>query len=232
MNPKKYKHIFFDLDRTLWDFDLNTMDAFADIIEKYELLPFVISLERFAEVYRFHNDILWRDYRDGRIRKQVLRWKRFHLTLEHFGISNLRMSKQIGDDFLMFSQLKNKLLPFTHEILTYLKDRYLLYIITNGFEEVQYSKIDNCNLTQYFKVIITSESAGVHKPDPVIFGYALNAASALAHESLMIGDDLEVDIKGAKRAGIDQVYVNSGRKPHNEEITFEISSLIELKNIL
>ncbi|MCX6258863.1 MAG: YjjG family noncanonical pyrimidine nucleotidase [Bacteroidia bacterium] len=232
MKTKKYSCIFFDLDRTLWDFDTNTSEALHDIIDKYCLLPAVMSLEKFAEAYKMHNEILWHEYREGRLHKEVLLWKRFRLTLEHFGIFDLKLSKKIGVDFLGLSQMKNKLLPYTHEVLAYLKKKYPLYIITNGFEEVQFTKIENCDLSQYFNKVITSEAAGVQKPDPAIFEHALQEANADPSESLMIGDDLEVDIKGARNAGIDQVYVNSDKKSHNEIVTFEIHSLLELKRIL
>jgi len=229
---KKYRHIFFDLDRTLWDFDNNIQEAFHDLVRKHDLLPTVGSVKNFMGVYNKFNDFLWRDYRDGKLAKEVLRWKRFQLTLQHFGIENVMFSMIIGEDFLTLCQMKDRLLPDAHEVLQYLKENYYLHIITNGFEEVQLSKLENCNLNQYFTGIITSESVGVQKPDPWIFEYALEVTGAHKSESLMIGDDMEIDIKGAMNAGIDHVFINSTNCLHNESVTYEISSLIELKDIL
>jgi putative hydrolase of the HAD superfamily len=127
---------------------------------------------------------------------------------------------------------KTYLFPFTREVLEYLHPKYPLYIITNGFEEVQYGKLKNSDLGRYFTKIITSEAAGCKKPDPEIFHYALQQAGALAIDSLMIGDDLEVDMAGARQLGIDQLYVNHDRKQHNDPVTMEVFSLDEIMEIL
>ncbi|SEH05466.1 YjjG family noncanonical pyrimidine nucleotidase [Candidatus Venteria ishoeyi] len=229
---KKYKHIYFDLDRTLWDFESNSEDTFRDILKKYDLLSKLGSFEKFLTTYRKFNDRLWHQYRDKLIEKKILSWKRFYLTLLEFGINDIDLSKEIGEDYLTISKTKKKLFPFTHEILRYLHEKYSLHIITNGFEEVQFSKLDNCNLRKYFTEIITSEKVGVQKPNPEIFEFALHTAKAKREESLMIGDDVEVDIKGAMNQGIDQVHFNFIKQTARTKATYEITSLIELKEIL
>ncbi|MCF8371959.1 MAG: YjjG family noncanonical pyrimidine nucleotidase [Bacteroidales bacterium] len=229
---KKYKHIYFDLDRTLWDFESNSEDTFHDILEKYELMPKIGSFKRFFKAYRKYNDHLWRKYREKQIEKHILSWKRFYLTLLEFGINDIELSKKIGHDYLEISKTKKKLFPFTHEILAYLHEKYSLHIITNGFEEVQFSKLDNCDLRKYFTEIITSEKVGVQKPKPEIFEFALLSANAQREESIMIGDDVEVDIKGAMNQGIDQVHFNFINRPASTKATYEITSLIDLKEIL
>ena len=230
----KYKHIYFDLDRTLWDFESNSQDTFRDILGKYELWPKVGEFDNFMSVYRSYNDRLWRQYRENQIEKKVLSWKRFYLTLLEFGIDDIPLAKQIGQDYLTISKTKKKLFPFTHEILSYLREKYSLHLITNGFEEVQFSKLDNCDLRKYFTEIITSEKVGVQKPRPEIFEFALNSANALVEESLMIGDDMEVDIKGARNLGIDQVHFNFIKREieKSAKATYEITSLMDLKEIL
>jgi putative hydrolase of the HAD superfamily len=230
---KKYKHIFFDLDRTLWDFDKNALEAYRDIYEKYCLNnKGVTSFKAFTESYLRHNTELWALYIDGKIEKSYLSSRRFELTLLDFGINDPELAKQIGVDYITISPQKTNLFPNSIETLEYLSKRYPLHIITNGFEEVQFNKLRNSGLEKYFNKVITSEAAGCKKPDDCIFKFALKTARALPHESLMIGDDIEVDIVGAKNNGIDTVYFNPGRIPHNGGVQYEIFDLIELKTLI
>lgn len=229
----KYKHIFLDLDRTLWDFEKSAAQTFEEIYEKHQLHKLGISsVEVFTATYKKHNDILWAMYRDGEIIKEVLSVKRWFLTMEDFGISDGELAALIAEDYLTLSPLKVNLFPYTHEILSYLKEKYTLHLITNGFEEVQHIKIDASDLRKYFTEIITSEMAGCKKPNPRIFEFAMDRAGAKAEESVMIGDDLRVDILGAKGAEIDQIFVNYDSVPHSEEIAFEVNSLKKIEEIL
>jgi putative hydrolase of the HAD superfamily len=230
---KKYKHIYFDLDRTLWDFEANARETFKEMLANYDLKAKIPSYEQFFEVYTVHNERLWNAFRNGNLKKAVLRDKRFILTLEDFGIKNPFLAKEMSEAYLKIMPTKNKLYPNAHEILEYLMEhKYHLYILTNGFKEVQHLKLDYSDLAKYFLRVITSDSIGVQKPDPEIFAYALNSANARKDESLMIGDDLETDIIGARNYGIDQVYFNPCMTAHSEKITFEINSLLEIKDIL
>lgn len=230
---KKYKHIFFDLDRTLWDFEKSAAQTFEEIFDKHQLDKHgVPSVEKFTSTYKKHNDILWRMYRDGEIIKEVLSVKRWFLTLEEFGITDGELAAQIAEDYITMSPLKVNLFPYTHEILSYLKEKYTLHLITNGFEEVQQVKIDASDLRKYFDEIITSEMAGCKKPDPRIFEFAMGRAAANTEESIMIGDDFRVDIIGAKGVDMDQIFVNYPADPFTEEITFEVNSLKEIEGIL
>jgi putative hydrolase of the HAD superfamily len=229
---KVYKHIFFDLDRTLWDFDKSATQIFDEIFVKYNLLELgVPSVDSFKNTYKKHNDVLWSMYRDGKIIKEILSVKRWFLTLEEFNILNGDIAAKISADYITLSPLKVNLFPYTHEILNYLKPNYHLHLITNGFEEVQTVKLCSGDLRKYFDEVITSEMAGHKKPDARIFRFALNKTGAKFDESIMIGDDLRIDILGAKTVGIDQVYVNYEAEKHNESITFEIDNLKELENI-
>ncbi|MCD4773848.1 MAG: YjjG family noncanonical pyrimidine nucleotidase, partial [Bacteroidales bacterium] len=229
---KKYKHLFIDLDRTIWDFEKNAKETFHDIYNKYELKKKgVESLELFTRTYKKHNDLLWSYYRKGKILKEVLSVQRFELTLNDFDINDRKLALQIGNDYIKISPQKTNLFPYAHESLTYLKNKYILHLITNGFEEVQQTKIDVSDLRKYFKTIITSERAGAKKPEKKIFDFALKKAGAKLEESIIIGDDLKVDILGAKTFGMDQVYVNFDNIPHSEDITFEIDSLKKLQEI-
>ncbi len=230
---KKYTHIFFDLDRTLWDFEKNAREAYQEIYDKFGLKQLgVESIEKFTQSYLFHNDILWALYRDGKIEKAYLKSRRFELSLLDFGIDDPRLAERIGQDYITISPQKTNLFPHVHEILEYLNKRYPLHIITNGFEEVQDSKLKNSKLDKYFQCIITSEAAGCKKPTRCIFDYALETVGTSAGECVMIGDDFDVDIVGATDSGIDAIFFNPEKVAHNGGATFEIQDLIELKNIL
>jgi len=230
---KKYKHIFFDLDKTLWDFDKNSLETFSDIFSKHKLKERGIpSLSDFLNIYTEHNLRLWDQYRKGEIEKKELSYKRFDLSLIDFGIIDIELAKAIGADYIYLSPLKTNLFPEARETLEYLSAKYSLHIITNGFEEVQYRKIKASDLNQYFDKVTTSEEAGCKKPDPRIFEYALDKANAKASESLMIGDDIEVDIIGARNTGIDQVLFNYLMIQHNEIVSHEITNLKELRDFL
>ena len=229
---KAYKHIYFDLDRTIWDFEKNAQETFKDIYNKYQLDEICGSYDNFYSIYAKHNERLWQKYREGKIEKKELSFQRFALTLNDFNIDDEELAKKMAHDYITISPTKKALLPNAIETLDYLKDRYKLYIITNGFNEVQFTKVKNSNLDHYFSEIFTSENMGAQKPNPVIFENALNSVHAEKHESLMIGDDLEVDILGAKNIGLDQIFFNPKQKGHQEKITHEICNLKELTEIL
>jgi len=227
-----YKSVFFDLDRTLWDFESNARDTFIEMYDKHHLNVIFPDFDTFHKTYRRINKKLWEQYRNGTIEKEVLKYKRFQLTLEEFGYQDETLAKKLGEDYVTLSSNKTKLFPDTHSTLTYLKNKYNLYIITNGFHEVQFKKIKNCNLEKYFQKIITSEQAGIQKPHIDIFHFALEEANTEPQKSIMVGDDFEGDIKGAKSAGIDQVFFNPNYQSHQEECTYEIHALKELQQIL
>jgi putative hydrolase of the HAD superfamily len=190
------------------------------------------SFENFYKSYVKHNDNLWNDYRLGEIKKSILTYKRFSLTLEEYGVKDDELAKKIASDYITISPTKKQLFPFAHETLDYLYKKYKLHIITNGFNEVQFTKLENSDLNKYFLKVFTSEDAGAQKPNPRIFEHALKNANAKKEDSIMIGDDLQVDIVGAKDFGLDQIYFNPEREIHFENITHEINSLKELQEIL
>lgn len=230
---KKYQHIFFDLDRTLWDFDTNSRASIDYLIDKYDLeKKGVPSKDEFWDLYTEINNGLWDKYRKGTIRKAELKVLRYELVLRRFGIFNKEMAEIFGREYLEVLPTKNSVFPGTHELLEYLKPKYPMHIITNGFEEVQEKKMELAGLNSFFYVVITSEAAGVRKPDEGIFRYAMEQSGAEPESSLMIGDDLPVDILGAKDFGMDQIYFNPQRLLHSESITYEVETLLEIKNIL
>ncbi len=228
-----YQHIFFDLDRTLWDFETNSHETLIELIDKYKLVEKGISSPTtFIKEYYTINDLLWEEYRQGKIDKEHLRFERFKRALDKYEIVDKKLVEDFGNDYVYLSPLKTNLLPHTEEILDYLRSKYVLHIITNGFEEVQHIKLKNSGIDHYFSEIITSERAGYKKPDKRIFDFSVSLADTQVEKSIMIGDSLDADILGAKNAGMHQIFFNPNEEDHSEEITHEISSLKELRDLL
>lgn len=230
---KNYKHIFFDLDDTLWDFRTNSGESLRAIFQKYALDKKAgIRMEDFIIKYQERNIMMWEQYRLGAIDKTELRSKRFELTFWDMGIDSSLVPPGMAEDYLAHLSSLNSLFPHTHEILGYLHGKYSLHIITNGFPDVQHNKLKSSGIDNFFSSVFTSEIVGHRKPDVNIFLHALESCGANAEESLMIGDGLDVDIAGARNTGMDQVFFNPLRTPHTHEVTYEIYSLLELKNFL
>ncbi len=231
----KYKHLFFDLDHTLWDFDANALESLEELFEQFELdKKGIPDFKTFYTAYFKHNEILWDRLRKGYISRKDLRWKRMWHTLLDFKITDTELSNAMGDRYLEILPLKNRLLPGAVETLEYLKNKgYPLHMITNGFETTQYQKMDSSGIRNYFKHVVTSEIAGKPKPYPEIFNYALHRTHCNPDEGLMIGDALEIDILGAQEVGMDSVYYNPAKPPYNGiEPTYNIMKLSELQAIL
>ena len=227
-----YKHIFFDLDRTLWDFDKNSSETLKEIFIELKLHDYFSSVAQFLEIYYKHNDKLWEGYRLGKLSKEDLRSLRFDLTLRDVNVINPELADIIGKYYVRIIADKTYLQPFAFEILNYLQPKYYLYILTNGFRDTQLDKLEKTGLSLFFSRVFTSETIGFNKPHPEIFHRAVSSVNAKKNECLMIGDDFEVDIMGAKSYGIDQVFFNPGNLFINEKATYEINSLINLKSIL
>jgi putative hydrolase of the HAD superfamily len=228
----KYKHIFFDLDRTLWDFDQNMRLTLQEIYNRHNLGSAFANYESFHNSFVGHNERLWDYYRKGNMKKEILRFKRFDLTLRDAGIKNEFLAQTIGEEYITESPMKTTLIPYTIETLEYLHTKYNLHIITNGFNEVQFTKLKLCGIEKYFQKVITSEMSGFHKPRPEAFSHPLSVVNAKKQESLMVGDDLEIDVLGAKNFGMDQVFYNPEGIAHSESVTYEIKSLKGLIDIL
>ncbi len=227
-----YRHLFFDLDHTLWDFETNANETLATLYERHDLARYGIVLHDFNRVYNDVNHALWRLYQANKVTQTQLRAVRFVRTLARLGVAEADVPPTLSAEFTDILPQKAAVFPHTHETLDYLRGKYTLHLITNGFEDVQHRKLASSNLAQYFDQVITSEHSGCLKPDPRMFAHALQAAGAAAAESLMIGDNLECDVLGAHNAGIDQVYFNPDKRRHFAQTTYEISSLDELRNFL
>ncbi|MCA8832762.1 YjjG family noncanonical pyrimidine nucleotidase [Hymenobacter pini] len=229
----KYRHLFFDLDHTLWDFEANADETLRHLFEQHNLARHGITVEKFIEVYSEVNHGLWRLYQSNKINQQQLRTVRFPRTFVQLGLREEDSPAGISEQFTDILPQKSAVFPYTYEVLDYLRDKgYQLHLITNGFRDIQHVKLASSQLTDYFQEMVTSECCGHLKPDTRIFQHALERTGATAAESLMIGDNLECDVLGAYNAGLDQVYFNPDKRRHFNQITYEISCLSELKEIL
>lgn len=233
MRNRQYKHIFFDLDHTLWDFEKNSAEALQELYLRHKLAD-VCSFLADDFVKKFHevNDYLWSLYSAGKLDSEQLRNERFGLIFTQLGAKADLVPATLAAEYLQLCPTKPHVFPYTFEILAYLKANYVLHIITNGFDDVQAIKMKSASLTDYFIEIITSDVSGYKKPHRKIFEFALEKTGAKAEECIMIGDNLDADIVGARNAGIDHIFFNSKQITHNEPVTYEITCLSELRNIL
>lgn len=229
----QYRHLFFDLDHTLWDFDANAMETLGDVYRDLALFEKGIhDFAGFCQRYLHHNALLWDRYHNGFITSEELKWKRMWRTLLDFKIGDEALARKMSEYFLEVLPTKQNLFPYTHEILQHLKEKgYVLHLITNGFEKTQWRKLNHSNLGQYFEEVITSETSNSVKPNREIFEYALRITGASHKESIMIGDNLEADIKGAMNAGMDAVFVNHLNVATDVKPTYIIHHLRELEEI-
>lgn len=221
-------HIFFDLDHTLWDFDKNSVLAFDKIFNSD--FP-QVNTKRFIEHYVPINQACWKLFQVDEISHEELRYRRLKDSFDalNIAISDVQID-QISEDYIRFLPDFNHLFEDALEVLAYLKERYELHIITNGFAEVQFKKIANSQLEPYFKTITNSEMAGAKKPNPIIFQHALEKANASKTESIMIGDSMEADVLGALDFGIKALFFNPNRIEVAESIP-QITTLAALKSI-
>lgn len=229
-----YPHIFFDLDHTLWDFDTNAEEALSELYTEFGLEAKAIGpVEFFLETYLKHNAILWTRYEKGYITSQELRWRRMWRTLLDFKIADEKLSKEMGAWFLETLPTKSNVFEYTFEILDYLKGKgYQMHLITNGFEKTQRSKLANSKLDTYFTHVVTSEISNSVKPKREIFEYAIKQAGCKMEEGIMIGDNLNADIMGATKAGMDTVFANHIKADCSIKPTYIIHHFKELEAIL
>ena len=227
-----YKHLFFDLDHTLWDFDENSKATMKQLYDEYELKK--RGIEDFEEMYKcysVHNDKLWERYRNKFIKREELRWKRMWLMLLDFKIPDTALAHEISTAYLEILPTQTLLMPHAKEVLEHCKGRYDMHLITNGFETTQRLKLQYSGIARYFTHLITSEKSNSMKPHRDIFDFALNLTKAEVAHSIMIGDAVDIDILGAINAGWDTVYYNPKNLPHNRQPTYEIKHLEELMKI-
>mgnify|MGYP001120335962 CR=1 FL=1 len=223
------KHIFFDLDHTLWDFDKNSALTFKKIFGIHDIK---INIDEFLEVYEPINLNYWKYYREERVSKKELRYGRLKesFDLVKYKIDDDLINK-LSEDYITYLTSYNHLFEGAHDTLQYLMNKYQLHIITNGFGEAQQKKVEKSKIKEFFKTITDSEMVGVKKPNPIIFNYALEQAEAQPQESLMIGDSLEADIEGAQGVGM-EVLLFDYKQRHNKTPIQRITHLNAIQSLL
>lgn len=230
---QQYKHLFIDLDDTLWDIHTNSKECLEEIYNDYGYSKYYETFDDYYNVYMPSNHHLWGLYRDGKIDKDELIVERFLVPVREFGIDDPVYAKKLSDDFLERTTLKTKLVDGAMDLLNYLKPKYHMHILSNGFREVQYKKIENSGLKPYFDKIILSDEIGVNKPHTEFFMHALNKTKANRSHTLMIGDSWDADIVGAYNSNIHQLWFNpEEHRPTIFTPTYSVKTLSEIKDIL
>lgn len=223
------KHLFFDLDRTLWDFDQNSKQALIQLFTEAKLHQSLLDFEEFHDHYVYVNANLWQAYGKKEITKEHLRNERFRKTFQKWNLHDEKLVSYFSDGYVEISPKQTILFPKTLETLEELqRDGYVMHIITNGFKEVQYTKLENCKLRSYFDIIVCSEEIGINKPAPEIFYYSMKKANTTSENSTMIGDDYEVDILGAERVGMRAFHFNPQIEESQIKHVNQISNLSQL----
>ena len=229
MKQTHIKDVFFDLDHTLWDFDKNSELTFDGIFNRIH--PEIIT-KQFIEKYVPINQVCWKLYQYDKITHEELRYKRLKNSFDaiNYAISDEEID-EISIDYIRFLPENNHLFDGAIELLEYLMPNYNLHIITNGFADVQFKKINNSKIANFFHTVTNSEMAGVKKPNPTIFDFALDLAKAKKENSIMIGDSLDAVVQGALDADLDAIYFNEKNIEVENNIK-HISHLLELKKYL
>ncbi|CAN5281815.1 YjjG family noncanonical pyrimidine nucleotidase [soil metagenome] len=230
----KYKNLFFDLDHTLWDFEANARETLTEVYDTLQLEEkLTCCFDKFHTCYITHNAQLWDRFQKGFISAEELKWRRMWRTLLDFQNGDEQLAKQMSELFLDILPTKKLLFEHTKELLEYLTEKkYVIHIITNGFEKIQWKKINNSELSKYFTHVITSEASNSVKPAKEIFEYAIKKANTTFEQSIMIGDNIDADIKGAMNAGLDSIFVNHINATTEVLPTYTVTNLKQIEGIL
>lgn len=229
----KYKCIFFDLDHTLWDYDANSRETLIDLFDDFGLAEKgVHNPDAFVGAFHQINNKLWDQFDRGMITSEVIRRERFERILAAFRIDDADLASALSEEYLLGCPRRCNLVPHAMDTLQYLSGRYDLTIITNGFEDIQATKLMAGNLHTFFGHVVTSQKAGHRKPAKEIFEYALRCNGIESHQAVMVGDNLLTDIGGAINASVDSAFFNPTMTPHDHPVTYEIKCLSELRDFL
>jgi putative hydrolase of the HAD superfamily len=230
---QKYRNLFIDLDDTLYDFSAASREAFK---ETYDLLGygrFFESFGQYMDIYSPHNLMLWGLYGEGKITKEELNKRRYSYPLECVGIHDQELADTFCKEALSRIPTKGPLMPGAIELLEYLRPKYRMFILSNGFKELQSRKMHAAGIDKYFDELILSEDIGVNKPNRELYDYALQKTGSTLEESIMIGDMFDTDIVGAANIGMEQMYYNpKEKKGHAFSPTYEVTHLLQIKEIL
>ena len=230
---QKYRNLFIDLDDTVYDFSEASREAFRETYDLLQYGCYFNSFEHYMELYAPYNLMLWGMYGEGKITKEELNRRRYSHPLEAVGVNDQELAATFCREALSRIPAKGPLMPGAIELLEYLRPKYNMYILSNGFKELQSRKMHTAGIDKYFDKLILSEDIGVNKPNPELFEHALRTTGSKLSESIMIGDMFETDITGAANIGMEQIYYNpKGKQGHSFKPTYEVAHLLEIKDIL
>jgi putative hydrolase of the HAD superfamily len=231
-----YKNIFIDLDNTLWDFQTNSKNVLSVLFFKYGLDRYFKNFDEYFKIYSEHNDYLWEQYALNKINKDELNKERFAYPLRVKKLDLPEVEVGMQTNYLPLLSEQTSLMPGCIETLDYLKQKgYKLYLVSNGFVEIQHKKLLGAGLYKYFDKLFFSEDIKAHKPSRVFFDTAIKSTNSKKKESIVIGDNFLADIEGAKNAGLQQIWFCTSGNVSAElpfTPTYTITHLIEIKNIL
>ena len=226
---KAYTTLFFDLDNTIFDFNIASGISFNKTLSHFN-----IHGENLYKIYKKYNSQIWHAFENKEIDSVTLRWKRFQLFLEH--IDHLHLDPNAMNSYYLSQLVLNATPePGARALLDRFKGNKKLVVITNGLKEVQLPRMKEHNFYHYFDAIVVSDEIGIAKPDTAYFDYAIKAAEVENRsEVLVIGDSLNSDIRGGIQSNLDTCWYNpKGLKNETEyQATYEISHLEELINIV
>lgn len=229
---KNIKHLFFDLDHTLWDFDKNSAETLAFLFDKYRFNQLhQMDMELFIAQYHQVNRDLWELFNHNKINKHQLREQRIQQTFNNLGVEIQHIPATFNEEYISICPQKGNLFPHTIEILAHFSESHQLHILSNGFADIQAIKIASSGLAPYFKTIFTADTIGAKKPNRAFYNHVLHHLKTIAPHCLMVGDTLDADVIGAMNVGIKAVYFNPYQTTHNAKVDFEIQSLLALKDI-
>jgi putative hydrolase of the HAD superfamily len=230
-NILKIRHLFFDLDHTLWDFEKNSKICIREIYEQHKgIFPQQVGFDSFFQKFSTINSAMWNQLDLSLITHDYLRTFRFQKVLQALDI-------EIDEHFsLVLNQKLLNLLPHQHHLMddafdtlaALAKKDYKLHIISNGYQDVQIKKMKSGGIHHFFDQIITNDIAGARKPEKAIFDFALFRADADLSNSIMIGDNLIADIEGARNAGLRTIYFNPVLGGNDSENISELKYLLEI----
>ena len=229
----RYRNLFIDLDDTVYDFSAASRESFNETYDMLHYERYFDSFEQYMSIYTPYNLELWRIYGEGKITKEELNRRRYSHPLEVVGVYDQQLADTFCREALGRIPTKGHLVPGAIELLEYLRPKYNMYILSNGFKELQSRKMHTAGIERYFDALILSEDIGVNKPDRRLYEHALNHTSSALEESIMIGDMFDTDIVGAANIGMDSIYYNPcGKSGHAFKPTHEVRHLLEIKDIL
>jgi putative hydrolase of the HAD superfamily len=202
------KHLFFDLDHTLWDFERNAEECIKEIFEERAAkIPSEVKFVEFYAAFSVLNQAMWAQLDAKEITHEYLRTHRFKNSFEKIGVEiDLDLSKEFDLHFLEKLPTKGHVIEGALGLLESLKEKFNLHMITNGYLEIQTRKMQNANILHYFEHIVTYDNANSRKPEKQMYLHALTLANAGPDESLMIGDSYVADVQGAVNAGLKAIH--------------------------